>query len=262
MDIKISGITAQIMAEALDQAKRGRLHILDEMAKALPQARESISHYAPRILTIQVPVDKIRDIIGPGGKMIRSIVERTGCKIDVEDDGTVAIASPDGEAAQQAQSIIEGLTATAELNKTYLGTVQRLTDFGAFVEILPNTDGLLHISEVADYHVRDINDELREGQQILVKVINIDNTGRVRLSRKALIAEEGGGDGGGGGGRDRDRDRDDRNDEGDEDAREARAGAGAGRQQEGGDGDRGDNGGRRRRRRRRPGGGGGGGNRD
>src|SRR6185369_13587046 len=146
MDIKISGINAQILSQALEQARAGRIHILDRMAEALPEARASISSYAPRILTIRVPVDKIRDIIGPGGKMIRSIVERTGCKIDVEDDGTVAIASADGDAAAQARSIIEGLTATAEIGKTYLGTVQRIADFGAFVEILPGTDGLLHVS--------------------------------------------------------------------------------------------------------------------
>jgi polyribonucleotide nucleotidyltransferase len=193
MDIKIGGITSQIMAEALEQARRGRLHILDKMAEALPQARTEISAYAPRILTIKIPVDKIRDLIGPGGKMIRSIVERTGCKIDVEDDGRVSIASVDEAAARKAIAIIEELTATAELNKTYLGKVVRVVDFGAFVEILPGTDGLLHVSEMANHHVKDVRSEVKEGDQILVKVVNIDPSGKIRLSRKALLTEAEGG---------------------------------------------------------------------
>ena len=157
MDIKIGGITPEILAEALEQARRGRLEILDKMAEALGEPRSSISAYAPRILTIRVPVDKIRDIIGPGGKMIRSIVERTGCKIDVEDDGRVSIASVDENAARKAVAIIEELTATAEMNKTYLGKVVRVVDFGAFVEILPGTDGLLHVSEMAHHRVQDVH---------------------------------------------------------------------------------------------------------
>jgi polyribonucleotide nucleotidyltransferase len=204
MDIKIGGITAEIMAQALEQARLGRLHILDRMAEALAEPRASISSYAPRILTVRVPVDKIRDIIGPGGKMIRSIVERTGCKIDVEDDGRVSIASVDESAARKAIAIIEELTATAELNKTYLGKVVRVVDFGAFVEILPGTDGLLHVSEMAAHRVQDVRTEVKEGDQILVKVVNIDPSGKIRLSRKALLTEaEGGGapsDGGGQGG--------------------------------------------------------------
>ena len=187
MDIKIGGITAEILAHALEQARQGRLHILDKMAEALPAARPDISTYAPRILTIRVPVDKIRDIIGPGGKMIRSIVERTGCKIDVEDDGRVSIASVDEAAAKKAVAIIEELTATAELNKTYLGKVVRVAEFGAFVEILPGTDGLLHVSEMAHHRVNDPRSEVKEGDQVLVKVINIDPSGKIRLSRKALI---------------------------------------------------------------------------
>jgi polyribonucleotide nucleotidyltransferase len=135
-------------------------------------------------------VDKIRDVIGPGGKMIRSIIERTGVKIDVEDDGRVNVASADGASAQKAISIIQELTATPELNKTYLGKVQRITDFGAFVEIMPGTDGLLHVSEIATHRVKDVRDELKEGEQLLVKVINIDPTGKIRLSRKALLQEE------------------------------------------------------------------------
>jgi polyribonucleotide nucleotidyltransferase len=179
MDIKVSGITSEIMAKALDQAKAGRLHILNEMAKTIGSTRSQMS--------------KIRDVIGPGGKMIRSIIERTGVKIDVEDNGTVNVASADGESAMKAIGIIQELTATPELNKTYMGKVQRITDFGAFVEIMPGTDGLLHVSEIANHRVKDVRDELKEGQQVLVKVINIDPTGKIRLSRKALLQDEPGG---------------------------------------------------------------------
>jgi polyribonucleotide nucleotidyltransferase len=206
MDIKIGGITAEILAKALEQARVGRLHILGKMAEALASPRTSISTYAPRILTIKVPVDKIRDIIGPGGKMIRSIVERTGCKIDVEDDGRVSIASIDENAARKAIAIIEELTATAELNKTYLGKVVRVVDFGAFVEILPGTDGLLHVSEMSHNRVQDVRSEVKEGDQVLVKVVNIDPSGKIRLSRKALIeapegtVPDGGGESSGSGG--------------------------------------------------------------
>ena len=192
MDIKVSGINSDVMAKALDQAKAGRLHILKEMAKTLSEPRKAMSTFAPRIITIRIPVDKIRDVIGPGGKMIRSIIERTGVKIDVEDDGRVNVASADGDSAAKAIGIIQELTATPELNKTYMGKVQRITDFGAFVEIMPGTDGLLHVSEIATHRVKDVRDELKEGQQILVKVINIDPTGKIRLSRKALLAEEAG----------------------------------------------------------------------
>jgi polyribonucleotide nucleotidyltransferase len=190
MDIKVSGITTDVMRKALEQARRGRMHILGKMAEALPGPRPSISAFAPRIVTIRIPVDKIRDVIGPGGKMIRSIIERTGVKIDVEDDGRVNVASADETSAQKAISIIQELTATPELNKTYLGKIQRITDFGAFVEIMPGTDGLLHVSEIANHRVKDVRDELKEGEQILVKVINIDPTGKIRLSRKALLQQE------------------------------------------------------------------------
>jgi len=189
MDIKVGGITTEVMRKALEQARRGRMHILEKMREALPAPRQSISSFAPRIVTIKIPVDKIRDVIGPGGKMIRSIIERTGVKIDVEDDGRVNVASADGASAQKAISIIQELTATPELNKTYLGKIQRITDFGAFVEIMPGTDGLLHVSEIANHRVKDVRDELKEGEQILVKVINIDPTGKIRLSRKALLQE-------------------------------------------------------------------------
>src|SRR4026209_1571387 len=193
MDIKVSGITMEIMRKALAQAREGRLFILRKMQETLSVSRASVSAHAPRIVTIRIPVDKIRGVIGPGGKMIRSIIERTGVKIDVEDDGRVNVASADGASAQKAISIIQELTATPELNKTYMGKVQRITDFGAFVEIMPGTDGLLHVSEIAHYRVKDVRDELKEGQQVLVKVINIDPTGKIPLSRKALITPEEGG---------------------------------------------------------------------
>jgi len=190
MDIKVSGITAEVMTKALAQAHAGRMHILQKMTAAISAPRQSISKFAPRIVTIRIPVDKIRDVIGPGGKMIRSIIERTGVKIDVEDDGRVNVASADGDSAAKAISIIQELTATPELNKTYLGKVQRITDFGAFVEIMPGTDGLLHVSEIANHRVKDVRDELKEGEQLMVKVINIDPTGKIRLSRKALLQEQ------------------------------------------------------------------------
>jgi polyribonucleotide nucleotidyltransferase len=195
MDIKISGITREIMAQALAQARTARMTILDAMNEAIPDARENISQYAPRIMTIQINKDKIRDIIGPGGKMIRSIIERTGCKIDVHDDGRVDIASVDEHGTQKALEIIKELTAEAELGKTYLGKVVRVVNFGAFVEILPGVEGLLHISEIANRRIAEVRDELDEGDETMVKVIDIDAQGRVRLSRRALLRDEqGGGD--------------------------------------------------------------------
>jgi len=190
MDIKVAGITTEIMREALEQARVGRLHILDKMRSTLPAFRQDISTLAPRIVTIKIPVDKIRDVIGPGGKMIRSIIERTGVKINVEDDGQVNVASSDESSAQKAIDIIQELTASPELNKTYMGRVQRITDFGAFVEIMPGIDGLLHVSEIANHRVKDVRDELQDGERILVKVINVDPSGKVRLSRKALLQEQ------------------------------------------------------------------------
>jgi polyribonucleotide nucleotidyltransferase len=189
MDIKIAGINAQIMAEALEQAKKGRMHILGIMEQAIPEAREELSPYAPRIITIKINPDRIRDVIGPGGKIIRAIVEETGAKIDVEDDGTIFIASSDGDAAQAAIARIRGLTAEAEIGEQYLGTVSRIVDFGAFVEIFPGTDGLLHISEIAEHRVRDVRDELKEGQQILVKCIGKEGN-KIKLSRKAVLKDE------------------------------------------------------------------------
>jgi polyribonucleotide nucleotidyltransferase len=189
MDIKVAGITSQIMREALAQAKRGRLHILGKMEEVISSGREKISDFAPRFYTVQIPVDKIRDLIGPGGKMIRSIVEQTGVKIDVEDSGLVKVASSNQESAAKALQIIGDLTATAEVGKTYLGKVTRLADFGAFVEIIPGTDGLLHISEVAEHRIGDIRDELKEGDQVLVKVLAVEGN-RIRLSRKAILKEQ------------------------------------------------------------------------
>ena len=190
MDIKVSGITMEIMRTALAQALKGRLEILGKMAESIAGPRPQTSQYAPRIVSIKIPVDKIRDVIGPGGKMIRSIIDRTGVKIDVEDDGRINVASNDEASAARALAIIQELTATPEIGKTYMGKVQRIADFGAFVEIMPGVDGLLHVSEIALHRVKDVRDELKEGEQLLVKVLNVDPSGKVRLSRKALLQEE------------------------------------------------------------------------
>ncbi len=189
MDIKVSGITREVMQRALAQARAARLEILEHMRRAIERPRPSISPYAPRIVTLTVNKDKIRDIIGPGGRTIRSIVERTGCKIDVHDDGRVEIASSDEAAARQAVEIIKELTAEAELGKTYLGRVARVVNFGAFVEILPGVEGLLHVSEVTNHRIPDVFTVLHEGDEVLVKVVDIDALGRVRLSRRALLQE-------------------------------------------------------------------------
>jgi polyribonucleotide nucleotidyltransferase len=189
MDIKVPNVTTAIMKEALEQARRGRLHILDKMYEAMPKPSTAISQFAPRIYTLHIPTDKIRDVIGPGGKVIRGIIEQTGVKIDVEDDGTVHVASADEASANKAIQIISDLTATAEVGKTYLGKVVRLVDFGAFVEIFPGTDGLLHISEIAENRIRDVRDELKEGDQILVKVLALEGN-KIKLSRRAVLKEQ------------------------------------------------------------------------
>ncbi|MBM3774120.1 MAG: polyribonucleotide nucleotidyltransferase [Acidobacteria bacterium] len=189
MDIKVPNVTTGILRDALEQARRGRLFILDRMEEAISQPRTAMSPYAPRIYTIKIPTDKIRDVIGPGGKVIRGIIEQTGVKIDVEDDGTVHVASADEIAANKALRIIADLTATAEVGKTYLGKVVRLVDFGAFVEIFPGTDGLLHISEIAENRVKEVRDELKEGDQILVKVLALEGN-KIKLSRKAVLREQ------------------------------------------------------------------------
>lgn len=189
MDIKVTGINAQIMSEALEQARQGRLFILDRMLETISEPRKQVSVYAPRIFSIQISTDKIRDVIGPGGKVIKGLVERTGCKIDVDDTGLIHIASTNGEMAELATQLIKDITAEVEVGKTYLGTVTRLVEFGAFVEVLPGIEGLLHISEVADYRVRNIRDELKEGQQLMVKCISVE-ANKIRLSRRAVLRDE------------------------------------------------------------------------
>jgi polyribonucleotide nucleotidyltransferase len=189
MDIKIGGITSQIMREALAQAKRGRLFILDKMNESITSGRENVSTHAPRFYTVMIPTDKIRELIGPGGKVIRGIVEATGVKIDVEDSGQVRVSSSDAAAAEKALQMIGDITAVPEIGRTYLGTVTRLAEFGAFVEIIPGTDGLLHISEVAEHRIKDIKDELKEGDQVLVKVLSVEGN-RIKLSRKAILKEQ------------------------------------------------------------------------
>jgi polyribonucleotide nucleotidyltransferase len=189
MDIKIMGITAQIMREALEQARRGRLELLDTMDATISAPSEQKSAFAPRIHTMQIPTDKIRDLIGPGGKVIRGIIDATGVKIDVDDSGRVNVASSDADGLARAIQMITDLTATPEVGKTYLGKVVRLAEFGAFVEIFPGTDGLLHVSEIAEHRVKEVKDELREGDQILVKVLAIEGS-RIKLSRKAVLREQ------------------------------------------------------------------------
>jgi polyribonucleotide nucleotidyltransferase len=184
MDIKIDGLSHDVMRDALYQAREGRLHILDEMNKALAVTREEMSVHAPRIEVMQINPDKIRDVIGPGGKVIRSIVQDTGCKIDVDDTGAVSIASTDGVALEKAKDIIRGLTASPEIGRIYDGKVRKVVDFGAFVEILPGTDGLLHISQLADERVATVTDVVKEGDEIPVKVLEVDRQGKIRLSLK------------------------------------------------------------------------------
>lgn len=190
MDIKIAGLSRDVLERALEQARVGRLHILDEMDKAISEPRAEMSQHAPRIVVVKIHPDKIRDIIGPGGKTIRGIVDQTGCAIDVEDDGTVNVASPDGEALGRALEIIEGLTAMPELGKIYVGRVVKIAEFGAFCQILPGTDGLLHISEIADFRIPRVEDILTEGDEVTVKVIGIDGqSGKIKLSRREAMAE-------------------------------------------------------------------------
>ena len=189
MDIKIEGITIDLMRQALEQARAGRLHILEKMQASLASPRESLAPHAPRIFTIQIKPDKIRDVIGPGGKVIRGIIAECGVKVNVDDSGLVTIASVDETSAQQAIDMINRLTEEATVGKTYLGTVRKIVDFGAFVEILPNVDGLVHISQLAEHRVKSVADELAEGEQVLVKVLEIDKQGKIRLSRKEALVE-------------------------------------------------------------------------
>ena len=188
MDIKVLGISINMMREALAQAKKARLQILDTMEQTLNTARTQISAYAPRLYKLSIPTDKIRDLIGPGGKKIKSITEQTGVKIDVLEDGTVHIFSTSGASGDAALAMVREVTASAEVSKTYLGKVVRLAEFGAFVELFPGTDGLLHISEISEHRIRDVRDELKLGDQVLVKVLSIEGN-KIRLSRKALLKE-------------------------------------------------------------------------
>jgi polyribonucleotide nucleotidyltransferase len=190
MDIKTTGVTREIMGQALEQARHGRNFILDKMESTLAAPRSEISQYAPRLYTITIPKEKIRDVIGPGGKTIRSITEETGCQIEINDDGRVVIASPDALAADRAVAMVERLTEVPEVGNVYTGQVRRVESYGAFVEVIPGTDGLLHVSEIAPYRVENVEDELREGDEVTVKVIDIDPSGRIRLSRKAVIMED------------------------------------------------------------------------
>jgi polyribonucleotide nucleotidyltransferase len=189
MDIKIKGVSREILETALEQARLGRLHILGEMAHTISASRDDISNFAPRITSLKIKVDRIRDVIGPGGKVIKDIVARTGCQINVEDDGTVQVSSTDGEASRRAIKMIQELTQEPEIGKLYMGTVRKIMDFGAFVEIFPGTDGLIHISELANRRVARVEDVLQEGDEVLVKVIGMEK-GKIKLSRKEAIADE------------------------------------------------------------------------
>ena len=189
MDIKISGITPDLMREALEQARVGRLHILEKMDEALATPRDTLAPYAPRIFNLQVKQDRIRDVIGPGGKTIRSIISECGVKVNVDDSGLVTIAAVDGESAEKAKEMINRLVEEVEPGKIYLGTVRKIVDFGAFVEILPNVDGLVHISQLAPHRVQSVSDEISEGEKILVKVLEVDRQGKIRLSRKEAMGE-------------------------------------------------------------------------
>jgi polyribonucleotide nucleotidyltransferase len=189
MDIKIGGVTREILEKALSQAAEGRKHILGEMLKSIAKPREAISAYAPRITTIKIRPERIKDIIGPGGKTIKDITARTGTSINIEDDGSVSIASPSNEKVEEAIKMIRALTQEAEVGKTYLGTVRKIAEFGAFVELFPGTDGLIHISELSDKRVKSVSDVLSEGEEVLVKVISVDRAGKIRLSRKEALAD-------------------------------------------------------------------------
>ena len=191
MDIKVRGLSKDVMDRVLRQAREGRLYILGKMKETIGEPRKDLSRHAPRIVTLQVKQEKIRDIIGPGGKNIRGIVDQTGVKVDVDDSGTVKLASPNYEAIEKAISMIKNLTQEVEVGSLYMGKVRRILGFGAIVELFPGTDGLVHISQLADTHVKEVSDVLKENDEVLVKVIDIDPQGRIRLSRKAALKEGG-----------------------------------------------------------------------
>ncbi len=187
MDIKITGVTKDLLETALQQAKEGRLFILGKMNEIIDSSRKDMSPYAPRIIPMQIKTDKIRDIIGPGGKTIRSITERTGVTIDINDSGLISIGSPDESMLKEAVKIIEGLTQDPEKGRIYAGKVKKIMDFGAFVEILPGVDGLVHISQIAPHRIDKVTDVLKEGDEVQVKVLEIDRDGKIRLSRKEAL---------------------------------------------------------------------------
>jgi polyribonucleotide nucleotidyltransferase len=189
MDNKVGGVTREVMRQALHQARDARLYVLEVMQKAIEAPRKEVSEFAPRIVTLRIKPDKIREVIGPGGKVIRGIVEETGCKIDIEDDGTVRIASADAAALQKAINTIQGITAEPEIGKIYKGTVRKIVDFGAFVEIFPGTDGLVHISQLSKERVRRVEDVLHEGDEVMVKVLDVDRSGKIRLSVREALEE-------------------------------------------------------------------------
>jgi polyribonucleotide nucleotidyltransferase len=190
MDIKVSGVSIDIMRSALQQARDARLSVLAKMREAIEKPRPELSPYAPRFVTIKIRTEKIREIIGPGGKVIRGIQEQTGTKIDVEDDGRVTIFSPDSESVQKALAIVQDICREVELDRIYLGKVKKIVEFGAFVEVIPNTEGLLHISQIAESRIRAVQDVLSEGDEVLVKVIEVDNNGKMRLSRKMALRDQ------------------------------------------------------------------------
>ena len=190
MDIKITGVSREIMARALEQARQGRMHVLQEMQGILGGPRVETSAYAPRIVTLKINKDKVREVIGPGGKTIRGIIEATGVTIDIEDDGTVLIASANEMASQEAVQMVRELTKEAEIGQIYMGTVRKIMDFGAFVEIFPGTDGLLHISQISEKRVNKVSDEVQEGDRIMVKVLEVDRNGRIKLSHKEAIRDQ------------------------------------------------------------------------
>jgi polyribonucleotide nucleotidyltransferase len=190
MDIKLTGVSRQTLERALEQARVGRLHILDEMGKTIDAPRPDISKWAPRITKIKIKVERIKDVIGPGGKVIKDIVAKTGVQIDIDDDGTVSIASSQSDMVEKAIKCIKDITREPEVGKIYLGNVRKVTDFGAFVEIFPGTDGLVHISDLAEKRVNRVEDIVREGDEVLVKVVSIDRQGKIRLSRKEAIGQK------------------------------------------------------------------------
>jgi polyribonucleotide nucleotidyltransferase len=189
LDVKIGGVDTTILRGAIEQSRQGRLWILEKMASVIAMPRAQLSTHAPRIITIRINPDKIREVIGPGGKVIRGIIEKTGANIDIEDDGRINIASADEKAARAAIELIRGITAEAEIGKIYRGKVKKITDFGAFVEIMPGTDGLVHISQIAEQRIKSVSDVLKEGEEVMVKVLEIDKQGRVKLSRREALRE-------------------------------------------------------------------------